>query len=67
MKRLVINSGEGLAVRLHYHVVSIGLLHREQQRSRLVDAVQMLHSNESVFIPMTTKYGLQNPGRCRSL
>jgi len=63
MKRLVINSGEGLAVRMHYHRSVHWIVTQGTAEVTIGDAVQMLHSNESVFIPMTTKYGLQNPGK----
>jgi len=63
MKKLVINPGEGLSERMHYHRSVHWIVTRGTADVKIADKEQMIHSNESVFIPMTTAYSLKNPGK----
>jgi mannose-1-phosphate guanylyltransferase/mannose-6-phosphate isomerase len=63
MKQVKINPGHGLSLQMHYHrsehwIVTVGTA-----QVTLGDEVRMVHENESVFIPMSTKHRLENPGR----
>lgn len=63
MKRLVVRPGEALAPRMHYHRSVHWIVTKGTAEVLIADELQMVHDNESVYIPKTTKYGLKNPGR----
>lgn len=63
MRKLRIMPGKALSQRMHYHrtehfIVLSGTAEVKQETD-----VKMIHENESVFIPQTTRYELSNPGR----
>ena len=63
MRKLVVRPGEGLDTRMHYHR-SVHWVVTKGTAAVTIDGVEkMVHANESVYIPMTTHYSLQNPGR----
>lgn len=63
MKKLVVRPGEHLAKKAHYHRSVHWVVTRGTAEVTIGDDVKMIHDNESVFIPKTTKYGLKNPGK----
>ena len=63
MKKIIVNPGEGLTMQMHYHRSEHWIVTGGTARVTLGDEVNMVHENESVFIPMTTKHRLENPGR----
>lgn len=63
MKRLVVRPGEELAVRMHYHRSVHWVVTHGTAEVVIGEKKQMLHDNESVFIPKTTQYGLKNLGK----
>lgn len=63
MKKLVISPGEGLSLKMHYHRSVHWVITRGTAEVTIGETTQMLHDNESVFIPKTTQYSLKNPGK----
>lgn len=63
MQKLVVEPGGVLPVRRHFHRSVHWIVSRGTAEITMDDQSRMLLSNESVFIPMTTIYGLKNPGR----
>lgn len=63
MKKLVVNPGERLSLQLHYHRSEHWIVIGGTAKVTLGDEIKMVHENESVFIPMSTKHCLENPGR----
>lgn len=63
MKRLVVRPGENLIPRMHYHRSVHWIVSKGTAEVLIADTIQMLHDNESVYIPKTTRYGLKNPGK----
>ena len=63
MKQVRVNPGHGLSLQLHYHRSEHWIVTSGTARVTLGDEVKMVHENESVFIPMSTKHRLENPGR----
>ena len=63
MKKIIVSPGEKLTLQMHYHRSEHWIVTGGTARVTLGDEVKMVHENESVFIPMTTKHRLENPGR----
>lgn len=53
VKRIVVKRGGRLSLQLHIIAQSIG---------SIADKVQMVHENESVYLPIGSKHRLENPG-----
>ncbi|MCC5464120.1 mannose-1-phosphate guanylyltransferase/mannose-6-phosphate isomerase [Pelosinus baikalensis] len=63
MKQVRVNPGQGLSLQMHYHRTEHWIVTGGTAQVTLGDEVKMVHENESVFIPMSTKHRLENPGR----
>jgi mannose-1-phosphate guanylyltransferase/mannose-6-phosphate isomerase len=63
MKKLVIHPGKELAPRMHYHRSVHWVVTRGTAEITVGGECKMIHDNESVYIPMTQRYGLKNPGK----
>lgn len=63
MRKLTINPGGVLPVRMHYHRAVHWIVTRGAAFIGIDGENRMMHGNESVFIPMTTPYSLENPGK----
>jgi mannose-1-phosphate guanylyltransferase/mannose-6-phosphate isomerase len=62
MKQVKINPGHGLSLQMHYHRSEHWIVTGGTAQVTLGDELKMVHENESVFIPMSTKHRLENPG-----
>lgn len=63
MKKVIVNPGERLSLQMHYHRSEHWIVTGGTAQVTVGDEVKMVHENESVFIPMSTKHRLENPGR----
>ena len=63
MKKLVVRPGESLETKMHYHRSVHWVVTKGTAEVCIGDRQQMIHGNESVYIPKTTYYSLRNPGR----
>lgn len=63
MKKMTINPGERIPMQMHYHRSEHWIVTSGTARVTIGDSAQMIHDNESVFIPKTTKHCLENPGK----
>lgn len=63
MKKIVVQPGQQLSLQLHYHRSEHWIVTGGTAKVTLGENKLMIHENESVFIPMTTKHRLENPGR----
>jgi len=63
MKKIVVNPGEILSLQMHYHRSEHWIVIGGTAKVTIGDTEQMVHENESVFVPQTTKHRLENPGR----
>lgn len=63
MKKIIVNQGAQISLQLHYHRSEHWIVTSGTAQVTLGDEIKMVHENESVFIPMTTKHRLENPGR----
>jgi mannose-1-phosphate guanylyltransferase / mannose-6-phosphate isomerase len=48
---------------LHHHRAEHWVVVRGTARVTIGDKVQMLHENESVYVPIGTRHRLENPGK----
>jgi mannose-1-phosphate guanylyltransferase/mannose-6-phosphate isomerase len=63
MKKIVVAPGGRLSLQMHYHRSEHWIVTGGSARVTIGDEEKMVHENESVFIPMSTKHRLENPGR----
>jgi mannose-1-phosphate guanylyltransferase/mannose-6-phosphate isomerase len=63
VKRIVVKQGGRLSLQLHNHRAEHWVVVRGTARVTIGDKVQMLHENESVYVPLGLKHRLKNPGR----
>lgn len=63
MKRIVVNPGQRLSLQMHYHRSEHWIVTAGTAKVTIGDREQMVHENESVFVPQSTKHRLENPGR----
>lgn len=62
MKKLVVNPGQRLSLQMHYHRSEHWIVTGGTAQVTLGDEVKLVHENESIFIPLSTKHRLENPG-----
>lgn len=63
MKKISVNPGQTLSLQMHYHRSEHWIVVGGTAKVTIGETEQMLHENESVFIPQTTKHRLENPGK----
>jgi mannose-1-phosphate guanylyltransferase/mannose-1-phosphate guanylyltransferase/mannose-6-phosphate isomerase len=63
VKRIVVKQGGRLSLQLHHHRAEHWVVVRGTARVTIGDKVQMLHENESVYVPSGAKHRLENPGK----
>jgi len=63
MKKIAVNPGQRLSLQMHYHRSEHWVVIGGSAKVTIGDKTVMVHTNESVFIPQTTKHRLENPGR----
>ena len=63
MKKIVVNQGGQLSLQMHYHRSEHWIVTAGTAQVTLGDEVKLVHENESIFIPLSTKHRLENPGR----
>ena len=63
MKKIMVSSGQRLSLQMHYHRSEHWIVIGGTAKVTVGDDVKMVHENESVFIPMSIKHCLENPGR----
>jgi mannose-1-phosphate guanylyltransferase/mannose-6-phosphate isomerase len=63
LKKLTVNPGQSLSLQMHYHRSEHWIVTGGTAKVTLGDEEKLVHENESVFIPMSVKHSLQNPGR----
>jgi mannose-1-phosphate guanylyltransferase/mannose-6-phosphate isomerase len=63
VKRIVVRQGGRLSLQLHHHRAEHWVVVRGTARVTIGDQVQMLHENESVYVPIGTQHRLENPGK----
>lgn len=63
MKKLVVVPGGQLSLQLHYHRSEHWIVISGTAKVTIGETEQMVHENESVYIPQSTRHRLENPGK----
>ena len=63
VKRIVVKQGGRLSLQQHHHRAEHWVVVRGTARVTIGDKVQMLHENESVYVPIGSRHRLENPGK----
>jgi mannose-1-phosphate guanylyltransferase / mannose-6-phosphate isomerase len=63
MKKIVVEPGQRLSLQMHYHRSEHWIVINGTAKVTIGDQERMIHENESVFIPKSTKHRLENPGK----
>jgi mannose-1-phosphate guanylyltransferase / mannose-6-phosphate isomerase len=63
VKRIVVKQGGRLSLQLHHHRAEHWVVVRGTARVTIGDKVQMLHENESIYVPIGSQHRLENPGK----
>ncbi|MCX7781661.1 MAG: cupin domain-containing protein, partial [Negativicutes bacterium] len=63
MKKIVVAPGQRLSLQLHYHRSEHWVVIGGTAKVTIGEEEKMVHKNESVFIPPSTKHRLENPGK----
>ena len=63
VKRIVVKQGGRLSLQLHHHRAEHWVVVRGTAQVTIGDKVQMLHENESVYVPSGSQHRLENPGK----
>ncbi|MCL5801937.1 MAG: mannose-1-phosphate guanylyltransferase/mannose-6-phosphate isomerase [Gammaproteobacteria bacterium] len=63
MKKIVVNLGQVLSLQMHYHRSEHWIVVGGTAKVTIGEIEHMVHENESVFVPQTTKHRLENPGK----
>jgi mannose-1-phosphate guanylyltransferase/mannose-6-phosphate isomerase len=63
VKRIVVKQGGRLSLQLHHHRAEHWVVVRGTARVTIGDKEQMVHENESVYVPIGSRHRLENPGK----
>jgi mannose-1-phosphate guanylyltransferase/mannose-6-phosphate isomerase len=63
MKKIRVNPNQKLSLQLHYHRSEHWVVTSGTAKVSIGDSEYMVHENESMFVPPSTKHRLENPGR----
>jgi mannose-1-phosphate guanylyltransferase/mannose-6-phosphate isomerase len=63
MQRVVVNPGEILSLQMHYHRSEHWIVISGTAKVTIGNVEQLVHENESIFVPQTTRHRLENPGK----
>ncbi len=63
VKRIVVKQGGRLSLQRHHHRAEHWVVVRGAARVTIGDTVQILHENESIYVPAGSNHRLENPGK----
>ncbi|MEM5768701.1 MAG: cupin domain-containing protein, partial [Bacillota bacterium] len=63
MKLIAVEPTQTLSLQMHYHRSEHWIVTKGTAKVTIGEKEQMVHENESVFVPKSTKHRLENPGR----
>lgn len=62
MKKIAVTPGQRLSLQMHYHRSEHWIVIGGTAKVTIGETEKMVHENESVFVPPSTKHRLENPG-----
>ncbi|MBS0604820.1 MAG: mannose-1-phosphate guanylyltransferase/mannose-6-phosphate isomerase [Verrucomicrobia bacterium] len=63
IKRIVVDSGQRLSLQKHYHRSEHWVVVKGTAKVTIGDREQLVHENESVYVPKSEMHRLENPGK----
>jgi mannose-1-phosphate guanylyltransferase/mannose-6-phosphate isomerase len=63
VKRIVVKPGGRLSLQMHHHRAEHWIVVRGAARVTIGEEAQMIHENESTYIPIGSTHRLENPGK----
>jgi mannose-1-phosphate guanylyltransferase/mannose-6-phosphate isomerase len=63
VKRIVVRPGGKLSLQLHHHRAEHWVVVRGTAKVTIGDKVQIVHENESLYVPIGSQHRLENPGK----
>ncbi|MEF3279914.1 MAG: mannose-1-phosphate guanylyltransferase/mannose-6-phosphate isomerase [Elusimicrobiota bacterium] len=63
IKRIVVKSGHKLSEQMHYHRSEHWVVIKGTARVIIDGKEHMIHENESIYVPKSTRHRLENPGK----
>ena len=63
VKQIVVNSGASLSLQMHHHRAEHWVVVSGTAEVQVDDSIQMLTEDQSVYIPISAKHRLSNPGK----
>lgn len=63
LKKITVSPGQRLSLQLHYHRSEHWIVTGGTAKVTIGSQEQMIHENESAFVPPSTKHRLENPGK----
>ena len=63
VKRIVVKQGGRLSLQMHHHRAEHWVVVRGTARVTIGETMQMLHENESIYVPSGARHRLENPGK----
>jgi len=63
VKRIVVKQGGRLSLQMHHHRAEHWVVVRGTALVTIDDAVQLLHENQSIYVPRGARHRLENPGK----
>jgi mannose-1-phosphate guanylyltransferase/mannose-6-phosphate isomerase len=63
VKRIVVKPGARLSLQMHHHRAEHWVVVRGTARVQIDNRTEILHENESVFVPSGSQHRLENPGK----
>lgn len=62
VKRILVEPGQTLSLQMHYHRSEHWVVVQGTAKVTIGETVQMLHENQSIYVPKATVHRLENPG-----
>lgn len=63
IKRIVVDPCQRLSLQMHYHRSEHWVVVKGTAKVTIGDQEQLVHENESIFVPKSQKHRLENPGK----
>ncbi len=63
VKRIMADPGQQLSLQLHYHRSEHWVVVQGTAKVTIGDTIQMVHENQSIYVPKGTAHRLENPGK----
>ncbi len=63
IKRIFVKPGHKLSSQMHYHRSEHWVVIKGTAKVTINDREQIVHENESIYVPKSTKHRLENPGK----